>query len=111
MIEPGELRIQVLQEFAEAQALWQDHQMARARLRFAIRLAEQRAGWEETRRFTLATSTEHRERRRASLASFERKRWSETRADPAKRAAHNAKRMAAYYRKKARLERGGKTDG
>lgn len=102
MIPADQLRLQVLQDFAEVQAAWQGQQFDRAALRHAVRFAEQRSNWEETRRVTLATSPTHRARRQASLSKYERAKWQATRADPAKRAAHNAKRMAAYYRKKAK---------
>jgi hypothetical protein len=105
LIAPKELRVQVLQEFAEAQAAWRGQQWSRAALRHAARFAEQQASWEETRRVTLATSAQHRASRKESLAKYERSKWQLTRADPEKRAAHNAKRMAAYYRKKAKAAR------
>lgn len=95
------MRLDILQEFAEAQS-WVHGDIASAEMRYARRLQKQRATWEEARRWTLATSPDHRARRRASLSKYERKRWLETKADPAKRAAHNARRMAAYYRAKGR---------
>lgn len=100
MIAPEELRLQVLQDFAEVQWAWRSNQLSRAELRHAIRFAEQREMWEETRRVTLATSPAHRQSRKASLSKYEKAKWKHTRSDPIKRAAHNAKRMAAYYRKK-----------
>lgn len=102
MIPELELRVQVLRDFAEVQRAWQSHALSRAQFRFWARLAEQRAAWEETRRVTLATSPRHRENRRASQAKYERSKWLVTRADPEKRAAHNARRMAAYYRAKGK---------
>ncbi len=101
-IPAEELRVQILQDFVEVQWAWQGQQWGRAALRHAARFAEQRANWEETRRVTLATSSAHRANRKASLSKYEHVRWQQTRADPAKRAAHNARRMAAYYRKKQR---------
>jgi hypothetical protein len=95
------LALEVLELFAEAQS-WVHADIERAEMRYALRLQEQRERWEETRRLTLAVSPAHRQRRAESQTRYERKRWLATRADPAKRAAHNAKRMAAYYRKKAR---------
>jgi hypothetical protein len=100
MIPPEQLRLQILQDFAEAQWAWQRDAFGAARLRFAARLAEQREAWEETRRVTLATSKQHRQHRKETMAKYESKRWQSTRADPAKRAAHNARRMASYYRSK-----------
>ena len=95
------VRIDVLELFAEAQS-WAHDGIARAELRHAARLKEQRARWEETRRVTLATSPQHRANRAESQSRYERSRWLVTRADPAKRAAHNARRMAAYYRAKGK---------
>lgn len=94
------MRLDVLELFAEAQS-WVHADIARAEMRHARRLQEQRERWEETRRLTLAVSAEHRQRRVASQSKYERKRWGVIKTDPAKRAAHNAKRMAAYYRAKA----------
>lgn len=96
-----DLTVQVLREFVEAQYRWRSHALVRAELRHAIRFAEQRASWEETRRVTLATSRPHRESRRASVAKDNARRYEATRADPEKRRAHNARRMASYYRSKA----------
>jgi hypothetical protein len=96
------VRLDVLEEFAEAQS-WVHGAIAQAEARHALRLQEQRERWEETRRLTLVVSQEHRRRRAESQSKYERKRYAATKADPAKRAAHNAKRMAAYYRKKARV--------
>ena len=104
MILPEELRAQVLEDFAEAQWRWRSHEWSRAAVRHAIRFAEQRATWEETRRVTLATSAPHRVARKESLSKYERAKSKQPRADPQKRAAHNAKRMAAYYRKRQRDE-------
>lgn len=101
MIPADELRVQVLQDIAEAQWRWRSREWSRAAVRHAIRFAEQRANWEETRRVTLATSAPHRANRKASLSKYERTKWQTVRADPEKRAAHNAKRMAAHYRRKA----------
>lgn len=95
------MRLDVLEEFAEAQS-WVHGAIASAELRYAARLQEQRERWEETRRLTLAVSAEHRRRRAESQTKYERKRYAAIKADPAKRAAHNAKRMAAHYRAKGR---------
>lgn len=93
----------MLEEFAEAQS-WVHADIASAELRYASRLQQQRERWEETRRWKLKTDPAARARRVASCSKYEKKKWLVTRADPAKRAAHNAKRMAAYYRKKERLQ-------
>jgi hypothetical protein len=98
------MRLDVLEEFAEAQS-WVHGAIAQAETRHALRLHEQRERWEETRRLTLAVSREHRIRRAESQSKYEHKRYAATKADPVKRAAHNAKRMAAYYRKKEREAR------
>jgi len=95
------MRLDVLEEFAAAQS-WVHADIARAEMRYAFRLQQQRSRWEETRRWTLAASPSHRARRLETHSKNNRKRWQETKSDPAKRAAHNAKRMAAYYRKKER---------
>lgn len=100
------MRLDVLELFTEAQS-WVHGDIARAELRYALRLREQRARWEETRRFKNKTDPAARANRVASCSKYEKTKWSITRADPAKRAAHNAKRMAAYYRGKVRLEQGG----
>jgi hypothetical protein len=97
------VRIDVLEEFAEAQS-WVHGAIASAEMRHASRLSAQRQRWEETRRVTLAVSAQHRQRAAESRARYERKRYEAIKSDPAKRAAHNAKRMAAYYRGKARRQ-------
>lgn len=95
------MRIDVLEEFAEAQS-WVHGEIAKAEMRYAARLQEQRRRWEETRRVTLAISPAHRKRRAESQSKYEKKRWHLTRSDPTKLAAHNARRMAAYYRGKCK---------
>ncbi len=96
------MRLDILEEFASAQS-WVHGEIAKAELRHACRLQEQRAGWEEARRLKLRTDANARARRQASLKKYEARRWEQTRADPAKRAAHNARRMANYRRSRALL--------
>lgn len=93
--------LEVLELFADAQS-WVHGSIASAEMRHAVRLQEQRERWEETRRFKLKTDPDAKARRVASCSKYEKKKWQATRADPVKRAAHNAKRMAAYYRKRSR---------
>jgi hypothetical protein len=102
VFDETELRIHVLQEFAEAHSTWRDREMSRAQLRLESRLRAQRETWEETRRITLATSTAHRQRRLETMSRYERKRWQGIKTDPERRAAHNARRMVSYYKSKTK---------
>lgn len=95
-----DLSIQIVEDFVDVQRAWQDRATDRARLRFEIRLAEQRKEWEETRRVTLATNADLRNRRRSSQSEYEKRRWKTVSNDPEKRKANAARRMASYYRNK-----------
>ena len=96
-----DLSLSVLEEFAEAQS-WVHAAIAAAELRHEARLREQRARAVAARQQKLATDATARARFAASQEKYERTRWAAVRSDPARRAAHNARRMRAHYRAKAR---------
>lgn len=94
------MNVEILELFAEAQS-WAHYARAEAEARHDARMAEARKRWEAVRRVKLATDPVARKRRADTKRRYERKRWKAIKASHARRLAHNAKRMAAYYRSKA----------